>query len=301
MRECAIMRPRWKQLLCGVVLFSAVSSREQTTVQKPQSPPDNKSVRVFLTASDKRDSPVVLAQSELSVSVDKQPGQVNTLRAAKSDALLFAVVVDTSKSDAGGAALIKKAALQLFRGLSTGGNQGYLVLFNASVATSKQPLQISQAQSVLDAANFSGGTAVYDAIEQTCIQKLSRAGNPDTPRRVILLISDGEDNQSHVTHTAAEETAEKEGVAVFSLITESSLAGPQGEHFMKEVSQDTGGRAIGVKIPMDGVAPLLTAIEDQWALSFVPAQSLDQKLHSLGIKTSQKDVRISAPAHIFVQ
>jgi len=302
MRECAVMRPHWTQLLCDVVLLSAVSSREQTAVQKPQAQPDNdKTVQVFLTALGKHDFPVTPTQSELSVSVDKQQAQITTLRSAKSDALLFAVMVDTSKSDAAGADLIRKAALQLFQGLSTDGNQGYLVLFNGSVATSRQPLPVSQAQSVLDAAKFSGGTAVYDAIQQTCIQKLSRAGNPNTPRRVILLISDGEDNQSHVTHTAAEESAEKEGVAIFSLITESSLAGPQGEHFMKEVSQDTGGRAISVKNPTAGVAPLLTAIEDQWALSFVPAQPLDQKLHSLGIKTSQKDIRISAPAHIFVQ
>jgi len=301
MRESGIMRQQLKRLMCGVILFSAVSTQGQAAVQAPQSPPDNKPVQVFLTASDKHDSPVVLAQSELSVSVDKHPGQVNTLRAAKSDALLFAVVVDTSRSDAGGAALIKNAALQLFQGLSTGGNQGYLVLFNHLVAMSKQPLQISQVQSALDATNFSGATAVYDAIEQTCTQKLSRSGNPDTPRRVVLLISDGEDNSSRVTHTAAEESAEKEGVAVFSLITQSSLSGPRGERFMKEVSQDTGGRAISVKNPMDGVAPLITAIEDQWAVSFLPAQSLDQKLHSLGIKTSQKDVRISAPAHIFVQ
>ncbi len=295
------MRLRWKQLLCGIVLVSAVSGQEQTAVQKPQSPTDNKSVQVFLTVSGKHDSPVTPAQSELSVSVDKQPAQIHTIRAAKSDALLFAVVVDTSKSDAGGAALIRKAALQLFQSLSIDGNHGYLVLFNVSVAVSRQPLQVSQAQSVLDAAKFGGGTAVYDAIEQTCIQKLSRSANPDTPRRVILLISDGEDNQSHVTHTDAEETAEKEGVAVFSLITESSLAGPQGEHFMKEVSQETGGRAISVKNPTDGVAPLLTAIEEQWVLNFVPAHPPDQKLHSLGIKTSQKDIRIFAPAHIFAQ
>jgi Ca-activated chloride channel homolog len=295
------MRPRWKQLLCSVVLFCAVSSQEQTAVQKDQPPPDNKSVQVFLTAAGKHDSPVTLAQSELSVSVDKRPAQISALRAAKSDALLFAVVVDTSKSDAGNADLIKKAALQLFQGLSTDGNQGFLVLFNLSPVMSSRPLQVSEARSVLDAAKFTGGTAVYDAVEQTCIQKLSKSGNPGAPRLVILLISDGGDNQSHVTHAAAEETAEREGVAVFSLITESSLAGPQGEHFMKEVSQDTGGRAISVKNPTDGVAPLLTAIEDQWVLSFVPAQSLDQKLHSLGIKTSQKDIHISAPAHIFVQ
>src|SRR6202043_652081 len=96
--------------------------------------------------------------------------------------------------------LDKKAASQLFQGLATDGNQGYLVLFNVSAAISARPLQASEVQRLLEVAKFGGGTAVYDAVEQTCIQKLSRSKNPNIPRRVILLISDGEDNQSHVTH-----------------------------------------------------------------------------------------------------
>lgn len=296
------MSLRWQELLCSVTLFSAVSSAEQTVAQNSQSTlPDKPSVQVFLTASGKHGSPAVPAQSELSVSVDKQPAQVNSLRSAKTDPLLFAVLVDTSKSDTGSADLIKKAALQLFQGLSTDGNQGYLVLFSVSVAISTRPLRAQEVQSLLDGSKFGGGTAVYDAIEQTCIQKLSRSGNPHAPRRVIILISDGEDNQSHVTHTNAEAEAEKEGVAIFSLVTRSSLAGPEGEHFLQKVSRDTGGQAVSVKNLTDGVALLLKAIEDQWALSIVPAQSLDQKLHSLDIKWSQRDVRISAPAHIFGQ
>jgi len=263
---------------------------------------------VFLTASDKHDSPVTPDRSELGVSVDKQPAQVTTLRAAKNDPLLFAVLVDTSRSGVADAALIKKAALQLFRGLSTDGNHGYLVLFNVSVATSRQPLQVSQAESAVDDAKFGGGTAIYDAIEQTCIQALSRSGNPDTPRRVILLISDGEDNLSHVTRMAAEETAEKEGVAVFSLITDPLPLSPspqglrlgQGDHVLKEVSQETGGLAVSVRDSTHAVATLLAAVENQWALSFVLAQSPDEKLHSLAIRTSKKDIRISAPAHVFV-
>lgn len=280
----------------------AVSSRQQIAAQTPQSASaDKKTVQVFLTASGKHDSPTTPVQSELRVSVDKQPAQVGALRPAKNDSLLFAVLVDVSKSDISDADSIRKAALQLFRGLATGGNQGYLVLFNASVTTSTQPLDVSRAQSVLDAAKFGGGTAVYDAIEQTCIHKLSRSGNPDTPRRVILLISDGEDNLSHVTHVHAEETAEKEGVAVFSLVTRSSLGGPQGEHFLKEISRDTGGQSIRVGNLTDGVPTLHAAIENQWVLSFEPAQLLDQNPHSLDIKTSQKDTRISAPARISVQ
>jgi hypothetical protein len=48
---------------------------------------------------------------------------------------------------------------------------------------------------------------------------------------------------------------------------------------------------------MKGVPYALSAIDDQWALRFVPAQPPDQKMHSLQIKSGQKDLDISAPAH----
>lgn len=160
---------------------------------------------------------------------------------------------------------------------------------------------MSEVHGIFDNATFGGGTAVYDAIDQTCIQKLSRSGNPDTPRRAILLISDGDDNSSTLTRADVEAAAEKEGAAVFSLATWSSLAGTRGEKFLKEIGYDTGGQAIIVKNLADGVALLLAAVENQWALSFVPAQGLDQRMHSLDIKATQKDIHISAPAHIFVQ
>lgn len=112
------MSPRWHQLLFGVILFWAVSSQEQTVVNRPQSrPPDKPSVEVFLTASDKHGSPAVPTQSELSVLVDKQPAEIGALRPAKSDALLFAVLVDTSGSTARSADLIKQVTLQIFQNL----------------------------------------------------------------------------------------------------------------------------------------------------------------------------------------
>ena len=79
MREFATVSLCWKYLPCWVVLFFDVSSREQTAVQKPQSSLDKRSIQVFLIASGKQDSPVALAQSELSVSLDKQAAQVETL------------------------------------------------------------------------------------------------------------------------------------------------------------------------------------------------------------------------------
>jgi uncharacterized protein YggE len=91
------MTLRWQQLLCGAILFSAVSSQEQTGAQSPK--PDKPSFQVLLTASSEDGSSATPDQADLSVSVDKQPAQINALRSAKNDPLLFAVLIDTSASE----------------------------------------------------------------------------------------------------------------------------------------------------------------------------------------------------------
>jgi hypothetical protein len=50
----------------------------------------------------------------------------------------------------------------------------------------------------------------------------------------------------------------------------------------------------------DGVAPLIAAIQGQSVLSIVPSQAADQKLHSLAVKTTEKDLSVSVQAHILL-
>ena len=69
-----------------------------------------------------------------------------------------------------------------------------------------------------------GGTAVYDAIYAACLGQLSHpprppGDQPDIVRRVMVLISDGEDNLS--THTRAEaiEMAQRTSVVIYTIST----------------------------------------------------------------------------------
>jgi len=219
-----------------------------------------------------------------------------SLRPAKDDKLLFVLLVDISTSETPKAQAIKDAAVKLFDGLSTGDSKGYLVLFNQSVMPSKRPLLTSEVQATMDQIKFNGGTAVYDGIAQSCTQILSAAQHPDSPRRILIVLSDGDDNYSHITFTQAEQAAQHEGVAIFSLAEFS--ASSKGETILKQVSRDTGGREVFVNKLPDGIASLLTAIQNQWVLSIAPSQAADQKLHSLSVKKSQKDLSIDAPSHI---
>jgi len=270
----------------------------------PQPSPGQGELQFFLTAVAKDDSPTVPQENGLSVLLDKTAAQVKGVRSAKDDPLLFAVLVDVSGSDAPTANSIREAAFQLFQGLVSPQNQGYLVFFNDRVVMSQIPLSVSQAKQVLDLATFKGGTAVYDAIEQTCKQKLSRSGNPARPRRVILLISDGGDNASDVTAMKAEQAVLEEGVSVFSVVTKGPMAGPmtgtRGQKILKQISQRTGGLATDKDLKQ-AVPMALAAIEAQWAVTVVPTQSADRKLHSMQIKSAQKDVRVSAPSDLFLE
>ena len=276
--------------LLVIALNGAVGQASQT--QQAAKP----SQTVYFTAQAKDGSSVVLDARELSVSIDKQPSPIGVMRSSKEDPLLFAVLVDVSNSDAASANAIRQVTLQLFQGLGNGRNHGYLVLFNQGVAISKQPLATSQAKQAVEEVKFTGGTAVYDAIEQTCRRTLNRLANPDNPRRVIILISDGADNQSHVPYTKAEEVAQEEGVPVFSLAPQAE---PRGERFLKEVSESTGGRYINNNLQQ--VVPIvLSAIDAQWLVSFTPSQPGGGKLHSVRVKSTQKHVEISAPANIFL-
>jgi hypothetical protein len=45
----------------------------------------------------------------------------------------------------------------------------------------------------------------------------------------------------------------------------------------------------------------LAAIEAQWAITVVPTQSAEGKLHLMQTKCAQKDVRISAPTGLFLE
>jgi Ca-activated chloride channel family protein len=298
-----------KQALPILILLCAAGNAQpnNSPVQAPSTakPP----IQIFATIATKGGSSVLPNSSKLNATVDKQPAQVLSLRPAKDEKLLFAVMVDVSGSERARAQLIKDVATGIFEGLSNNQCHGYLVLVDQTVQRSTRPLQPSEVAAMIDKVGFGGGTALFDGIAQISDKVLGVSQNPDTPRRILILLSDGDDNDSHLTFANAEEVAEREGVAVFSLVADTA-PGPgspgfsgssQGEEILRQVSKDTGGREIVVNKLSEGIAPLLAAIQGQSVLTIVPSQAADQKLHSLVVKTTEKDISVSVPAHILLR
>src|SRR5271163_4800899 len=142
-----------------------------------------------------------------------------------------------------------------------------------------------------------GGTAMYDALYFACRDKLMKAQHNGPVRRAIILLSDGDDNQSHVTREEAIEMAQRADVIVYTISTNLSGAGHHGDKVLERIADATGGRAY-VPFQITEVANAFAAIQEelrsQYAISYKPADfATDGRYRSVEILAmGQKGLRV---------
>jgi Ca-activated chloride channel family protein len=107
-------------------------------------------------------------------------------------------------------------------------------------------------------------TALYDAV-YLASQRLGESPSARDERRVIVLITDGDNTTRHGTYDAAMEQAERAGAMVYALIIVpiNSDAGRNtgGEHALIQMSRDTGGKYYYVEDRRD-LAPAFQHVSD---------------------------------------
>ena len=119
-----------------------------------------------------------------------------------------------------------------------------------------------------------GGTAMYDAIYYACRDKLMKTSSPGSElRRAIILVSDGEDNQSRVSRDEAVEMAQRANVIVYSISTNTSGMILHGDKVLEYIAESTGGRVF-FPFKIEDVANAFSEIQEelrsQYALAYKP-------------------------------
>jgi VWFA-related protein len=132
-----------------------------------------------------------------------------------------------------------------------------------------------------------GGTAMYDALYFACRDKLVKAAQGGTVRRAIILLSDGEDNQSHVTREEAIEMAQRAEAIVYTISTNVSGMKSKGDKVLERIAEATGGRAFfpfQIREVSDDFAVIQDELRSQYALSYKPADfKFDGKYRTIEI------------------
>ena len=122
-----------------------------------------------------------------------------------------------------------------------------------------------------------GGTALWDAVFYSCRDKLMKENSPTGPvRKAIILVSDGDDNQSRVLRQEAIEMAQRAGVIVYTISTNlASTHTEQGDKNLKLLAEASGGRAFfpfKLEQVTDAFADIQEELRSQYSVSYKPDQ-----------------------------
>jgi Ca-activated chloride channel family protein len=143
-----------------------------------------------------------------------------------------------------------------------------------------------------------GGTALYDAVYRACKEKLLKDKNERPVRKAIILVSDGEDNQSEVTKAQAIEMAQRSEVIIYAISTDDSGLVMRGDKVLQQMAEATGGRAF-FPFKMKDITRSFAAIEDelrsQYIVSYKPADfDADGRYRTIEISSVKKDLQVRA-------
>lgn len=200
-------------------------------------------VNMLFTVSDKKGRFVTnLTEGEFQVTEHKRPQEIVEFAAESDLPLRLGVLIDTSNSIRERFRFQQEAAVEFINGVMRPEDKAVVVSFDtgaeliADLTSNTETL----AKSVRD-LRPGGGTSLYDAIFFTCREKLMQDQPRHKFRRAIVVLSDGEDNQSRYSRDQALEMAHKADVVIYAISTNISGLQTDGDKVLKYFAEETGG------------------------------------------------------------
>jgi Ca-activated chloride channel homolog len=120
-----------------------------------------------------------------------------------------------------------------------------------------------------------GGTALYDAVYRACRDQMLRAVPENAEvRKVLILVSDGDDNQSRAYLDESIKMCQRAETTIYTISTNTSPTRERGDDVLKKLAQATGGTALYPQ-RLEDIANEFHKIEEelrsQYSLSYKPA------------------------------
>jgi Ca-activated chloride channel family protein len=259
-------------------------------------------VNVLFIATDKHGKFVRdLGQNDFNILDDHKPPQaILNFRRETDLPLHMGLLVDVSGSVDSRFDFEQNAATSFLQHtLRAGFDKAFIVGFNSHSQMAQDFTDNVQLLSAgVHKLHDGGGTALYDAVYHACKEKFLK-DRPDHPvRKAIVIVSDGEDNQSEFSKAQAIEMAQRSEVIIYAISTDDSGLVMRGDKVLEQLAEATGGRAF-FPFKMKDITHSFAAIEDelrsQYVVSYKPANfDADGRYRSIEISSLKKDLQVRA-------
>lgn len=236
--------------VCAAVFSLAASGLAQLSSRPAREADPNTSitldvfrVNMLFTVSDKKGRFVTdLKKEDFEVFEGKRPQQILEFIAESDLPLRIAILIDTSNSIRERLRFQQEAAIEFINSVMRPQDKAVVVAFDTGPElVADLTNNVETLASAIRSLRAGGGTSLYDAIFFACRDKLMQDQPLQKYRRAMIIISDGEDNQSRYSRDQALEMAHKADVTIYAISTNISRIQTDGDKVLKYFAEETGG------------------------------------------------------------
>ncbi len=236
--------------LFSLTLLLESQTKEAAPAQAPASQDpritlDVSRVNMLFTVSDKRGRFVTdLNKDDFEVFETKKPQTIIEFAAEADLPLRLAILIDTSNSVRDRFHFQQEAATAFIDGTVRPRQDRAMVVSFDTAAELVADLtdDVPALERAVESLRPGGGTSLFDAIYFASRDKLMQDQPLYKFRRAMVILSDGEDNQSRYTRDQALEMAQKADVTIYTISTNITHIETDGDKILRYFAAETGGQ-----------------------------------------------------------
>jgi len=195
-------------------------------------------VQLHVSALDKAGHFVKgLAKEDFSIKEDGRPEEMSAFEIAENLPLTIGLVVDGSGSMEKSLPFVHEASAALYRNLIRPKDQGFVIEFREKA---KFLAELTSDSMVLQRAasdtRAEGATALYDAVVLGLYQFRTLQG-----RKALVVITDGDDNRSHVDFPTLLRYCRSAGAPVYFIAVGIPITDFKSRKVVKQIADESGG------------------------------------------------------------
>ena len=291
--------------LAAILLVSGTFAQKPTTTPTP--PPTEEGggqvktfeVRLPVTVLQKKTLVSGMTRGDFQVLEDGVPQEVTFFTDEKTNPPVYVgVLMDTSPSTAGKLGFSKEAAANfIYTVVKLRKDKAAFMTFDNEVQLRQDFTdKLDLLQTAIDKVKKTGSqTALYDAVWEFSDEKLRNAPG----RRVIVVITDGDDTFSRAELKDAIDIAQRTETTIFGISTKAGFLGSvpgveagtvkdKGDKYLTELCEETGGEAFftGDMLALEkAFTKISEELRSQYIITYKPAnQNYDGRERKIEVR-----------------
>jgi Ca-activated chloride channel family protein len=293
----------------AVLLFTGSAAAQRPTPTPPPSGEEGGQIKTFevrlpVTVLQKKQLVTGLSKGDFQVFEDGVQQEVTFFTDEKTNPPIFVgVLMDTSPSTAGKMGFSKEAAANfLYTVVQLRKDKAAFMTFDNEVNLRQDFTdKLDLLQKAVDQVKKTGSqTALYDAIWTFTDEKLRSAPG----RRVIVLITDGDDTFSRAELKDAVDIAQRTETTIFGISTKAGFLGSvpgveagtvkdKGDRYLTQICEETGGEAFftGDMLELEKAFKKISEeLRSQYIITYRPAnQNYDGRERKIEVRFANKE------------